>query len=389
MLRHAKSYLSLFILTLFLTLGIHSGNSWQGKSAIAISQPSANSQTLISKKRSRTSTRKSGGRSSGGSFKTRTKTKPTPKPRNSSTSPNSRSGSKSSNTRKTTRPTTPTYRDRPLDRTRNRDYYEPEPYYPETRYRRRSRTYGSYGNSRGVHPFLRLLGWLLLFLLIFIPLFILFKFLGRRFSPENRAKRKVDREITNDIVTISLVQVALSAATTEIQRALSELSLQADTDTPEGLLSLMRDVSLVLTRNSEAWTHVLAHSESTNINQAESIFEALSLKQRTKFSDESLSNVNGTIETKVNHDSQISSQVDFADFADHVVVTLILGTADDQPLFAKITDEQELETTLLKLAAMDEAYLFKFELLWTPQTEGVYLSEEELLLQYSEMLPLI
>ena len=381
MMQHLKSYLSLFLITLCLTLGIQSNNSSLGKPAIAINQPSANSEILVSKKSRSSSTRKSGGRSSGGSFKTRSKTKTKKSPSSSGSRSSSTSKKKSSgNTKKITKPATPTYR----DRSRNRDYYEPKPYYPKPSYPgTRGRTYNSYGKARPVNPILKLLGWLILALLIFIPLFIFCKFLTRYFNRDNREQRKIAQEVDNDTVTVSLIQVALSATrATAIQTELNELALSADTKTPEGLLSLMRDASLILTRNFEAWTHVLAHSESTNISKAESLFESLSLKQRNKFSGESLSNVNGALKSR----EIISYQEDFADY---LVVTLIFGTADDQPLFGKITNEQELEKVLLKLAAMDEAYLFKFELLWTPQAEGIYLSDEELLLQYSDMLPLI
>ena len=173
MMQHLKSYLSLFLITLCLTLGIQSNNSSLGKPAIAINQPSANSEILVSKKSRSSSTRKSGGRSSGGSFKTRSKTKTRKSPSSSGSRSSSTSKKKSSgNTKKITKPATPTYR----DRSRNRDYYEPKPYYPKPSYpSTRVRTYNSYGKARPVNPILKLLGWLILALLIFIPLFIFCK----------------------------------------------------------------------------------------------------------------------------------------------------------------------------------------------------------------------
>ena len=179
-----------------------------------------------------------------------------------------------------------------------------------------------------------------------------------------------------------MVQVALSTQAENLQLDLSELSLNSDTESSEGLLNLMRDSSLILTRNMDGWTYVKASSESVNINDAEAAFEKLSLKERSKYSGESLSNVDGKITTK-----EIVTQED--DFAYYVVVTLIFGTVDDNPIFERINNQEQLEAALLKLAAMDEEYLLKFELLWCPQAQGTYLNEEELLLQYSDMLPLI
>ena len=71
------------------------------------------------------------------------------------------------------------------------------------------------------------------------------------------------------------------------------------------------------------------------------------------------------------------------------MVTLILGTADDNPLFDKIDTVEALKAALLEIASMRDDYLFKFELLWTPQQVEQYLTDEELLLEYTNIIPLV
>ena len=192
---------------------------------------------------------------------------------------------------------------------------------------------------------------------------------------------KIHEERDNDRVAVSLLQIALSPAAIEIQEDLSLLSLDADTNTELGLVTLMRESALTLLRHEIAWTHVLSSSNSLNIEEAESAFERLSIIERSKFSGETLSNIDGVLKTR-------SAEHNTEDNADYVVVTLILGTADDDPLFDKIRTVKALREELLKIASMRDDYLFRFELLWTPQQAEQYLTDEELLLEYRDIVPL-
>ncbi len=231
--------------------------------------------------------------------------------------------------------------------------------------------------------------WLVNLLLLFIFLFVVgvliyltYKILSTNSRLKNRTESKIDREINNDRVTISMLQVALSSQAINVQQDLSELSSTIDTSTASNLISLMRESALVLLRNNHAWTHVLSSSNSLDINHAESAFDQLAFTERSKFSSETLSNVDGTLKTKTADNSNSD------DFAYYVVVTLILGTADDNPLFTNINTEEALREAVLQLAAMRDDYLMKFELLWTPQKADEYLTDEELLMEYTNIIPL-
>ncbi|VEP13472.1 conserved exported hypothetical protein [Hyella patelloides LEGE 07179] len=400
-------YLKLFLATLLTITGIHSSNNYftSQVSAQETIQKNTYSSELVAKKSKTSRTRKSGGRSGGGSFKSKSKSR------------SSGSSSKKRSIRNQSRPSN-SRRDSTNNHSPRRDYrddYEPNPTYNNQKnytpnYDRTSTRGSSYSRQqKPMHPIFRfILITLLLSIvgaIIFIPLFILFKFLSKYFSKDSRETRQVQKEINNDKVTVSKIQIALSSEAVEIQQDLSELSLTANTDTPEGLLELMRDSSLIIVRHSQAWTHVLSNSISMAINKAESAFDSLSVAERSKYDGESLSNVNGNIKireqvsnshrllrrphSRINKTTEPAVTVGQDEFADYLVVTLIFGTVDDKPLFEKINNEQQLEATLLKLAAMRADYLIKFELLWSPQTEGIYLTDEELLMKYTEMIPLV
>lgn len=327
--------------------------------------PSKANQVDLTQQQSELLAKKSGGRSGGGSFKSRP---------SRSNSPKRSSPQKTSNPRRNNynRPasTSPNY-----NREYQRDYHRSTPGYSRTTTSRRS------GSGELIFLSLFLLTGIILFFLVYRS----YSQTGSK-SSSSKSERKIARERDNDRVTVSMLQVALSLnipPMASLQGELSELSLNTDTSSDTGLVQLMQEAALILLRNAEAWTHVLAQSETLDLADAESAFDKLSMRERSKFSGETLSNVDGAVATKESKRSEEDN------LGSYVVVTLIVGTADDRPLFGKIDNEASLQEALLQLSSMRDDFLIKLELLWTPQAAPQYLSDDELLLEYSNMLPLI
>ncbi len=383
-----QNNIKLFLATLVAVTGVHNIN-------LALANNTNSSQKIISRnlENSRgnlnliftTNTeliaKKSGGRSGGGSFKS--------KPSRSSSPKRNSSPSSSSNKRKSTSPSRSKYNQRKSTSPTYRNS-TPVPVYQDrernsSTYQRSNQNYNAsshnnrwtWGDTIALSVILLIVGGL-----IFIFFFIVFKTFFAIFNPKDRANKKIIKERDNDRVTVSMLQVALSYQAESVQQDLSELSLTVDTDSDEGLVELLRESALVLLRNNHTWTHVLSSSNSLDINQAEEAFNKLSFAERSKFSSETLSNVDGKVKTRQSSDSNSD------EFSAYVVVTLILGTADDNPLFTRINTEENLQEVLLKLSSMREDYLMKFELLWTPQTANEYLTDEELLMEYTKMISL-
>ena len=193
-----------------------------------------------------------------------------------------------------------------------------------------------------------------------------------------------NNERDNDIVTISKLQVALFSQTKGLQSQLSKLTLSVDTSTPEGLFELLQESALVLLRNPENWSHVLASSESLSIDKAEPLFNQISLQERSKFSSETLTNVKGAVKQK---DAVIPGLEE--DPAAYIVVTLLVGTADDKPLFKEVRSAETLKAALQRVASVPPDYLFAFEVLWSPQVEEDSLTYDELLTEYTDMVQIV
>lgn len=237
--------------------------------------------------------------------------------------------------------------------------------------------YGGYGGGGGFLPLLLLMGGLPIGLLVFF----LLANRNRSVGGYGNNLNAINNELDNNIVTVSKLQIALFSQTKGLQSQLSELTLRVDTSTPEGLFELLQESALVLLRNSENWSHVQASSETVSIEKADAIFNQFSLQERSKFSAETLTNVKGAVKQK-----EVVVPGLEEDPAAYIVVTLLVGTADDKPLFEEVRTIETLKKALERVASVPPDYLMAFEVLWSPQVEEDSLTYDELLTEYTEMV---
>ncbi len=73
----------------------------------------------------------------------------------------------------------------------------------------------------------------------------------------------------------------------------------------------------------------------------------------------------------------------------YIVVTLLIGTENDRPLFGDVYSAKELKQALERIAATPPEYLTVFELLWTPQSETESLTYDELLTEYTKLMQIV
>jgi uncharacterized membrane protein len=190
-------------------------------------------------------------------------------------------------------------------------------------------------------------------------------------------------ELDNDVVTISKIQVALLAQARQVQTELTEIVENYDPETPEGLLGQLQETTLALLRTPENWSHVQTSSQSVKgFDEAQRVFEQMSIAERSKFSVESLVRVGGKVTRRA-----IKLDPDEAP-ASYIVVTLLIGTAYDKPLFDEIHTTEQLTLALERIASISSDHLMVFELLWSPQDPSDSLTYDELLTEYSDMAQL-
>jgi uncharacterized membrane protein len=193
-------------------------------------------------------------------------------------------------------------------------------------------------------------------------------------------------EVDNNVFAVSKVQIGLYAQARELQSDfqsdLTQLSLDVDTGSSEGLLRLLQESALAMLRNTEYWTHVSASSQiARDALEAEQMVNKLSIEQRRQLSSETLVNVGGSKQR-----TALKAPSSEEGPAAYIVVTFLVGTAHDKPLFDKIRSVDELKNVLEMLAALPADYLMTFELIWSPQDASDSLTDEELLTEYSDLV---
>jgi len=181
-------------------------------------------------------------------------------------------------------------------------------------------------------------------------------------------------------VSIAEVQVGLLASAKELQADLRRMAGSADTASTAGLQRVLQETTLALLRNPDLWVYASGDVGKVPFNSAESTFNRLTMKERSKLQRELTTNVAGK-----RFSEPVSVAAGHSDVtSDYIAVTLLVASRRDLSLKGTDTAE-DLRETLQKLGAVGEEELLALEVIWQPEGAGEVLSSEELLTAYPEM----
>lgn len=183
------------------------------------------------------------------------------------------------------------------------------------------------------------------------------------------------------LTTVSKIQIAFSPQAVGLRKKLTQISSSASCDQDQDIVDLMYKTVLALVSQQD-WTHVSYTSKTFPKEQVITEFDIISQHERKKCASKESSLANAY--NQVNQ-----SFIDHPDSYRYIVVTLILCTTHSEPLFDKIYTEEQLIEELAKLGKINRDSLIQFELLWNPQQEDTYLTNEELLVEYGDMIRLL
>lgn len=175
--------------------------------------------------------------------------------------------------------------------------------------------------------------------------------------------------------TVSKLQIAFSPPARQLRAELSRVTSMTDLQQFD-LVDLMHQTVDVLIEQGH-WTHASYGSITLPLAKVRLEFNLISVQERTKFTSKTPS--------LVNHNRNINNSNGNQESYSYVVVTLILCTSHTTPLFKKINTKEQLVNELMQLGKMERDSVIKFELLWNPQPEGVYLNNNQLLTEYADM----
>lgn len=185
-------------------------------------------------------------------------------------------------------------------------------------------------------------------------------------------------------VSVAQVQVGLLASAKSLQEELNQLALSVDTSTEEGRVKICQEASLALLRHPEYWIYGTAESTEENMDTAEAIFNKLSLMERSKFTEETLSNYENKILTSSPSDNKSDLAKLNPENNDYIMVTILVGVTGNLT-FPKINDSQDLRQALQVIGSIGGDRLLTIEVLWTPQAVDDTLSADDILTYYPDL----
>ncbi|MBD2694023.1 DUF1517 domain-containing protein [Anabaena catenula] len=193
---------------------------------------------------------------------------------------------------------------------------------------------------------------------------------------------------SNPGVSVTRLQVGLLAQARGLQTELNQIAEKADTNTPEGRTEILQEASLALLRHPEYWVYAGGGSQQVKLNAAESQFNRLSLAERSKFSEETLSNVNNQLKSvlakelpgEVDNPTRLISEGP----GEYLIVTLLAATLGKFEI-PQINSADDLRQALRQIGSLPGEQLLALEVLWTPQAEGDTLTSDDLFAEYPDL----
>ncbi len=200
------------------------------------------------------------------------------------------------------------------------------------------------------------------------------------------------------VVSVAKVQVGLLSGARSLQADLERLAKTVDTGSKEGLTEALQETTLALLRHPEYWVYGGSQSAQYRLEAAEAQFNRLALAERSKFSEETLSNVNRQLRQVestpaalaitdagelVTTEQPVEIQPQ-GEYGEYIVVTLLAATLGklDLPV---VNSAEDLRRALSQMGSVSSDRLLALEILWTPQVEGQTLSSDEMVAEYADL----
>jgi uncharacterized membrane protein len=194
-------------------------------------------------------------------------------------------------------------------------------------------------------------------------------------------------------VSVARLQVGLLAEARGLQSELDSLAKTADTDTANGRAQVLQESTLALLRHPEYWVYAGAESVQTRLEAAEAKFNQFSLAERSKFTEETLSNFNNQLRqagsNQVLPSAQVNGELVGSDVngapGEYIVVTVIVGTQGKLQL-PSVKNSDDLRQALRQIGGVSSEQLLAVEVLWTPQANGDTLTADDMLAGYADLV---
>jgi uncharacterized membrane protein len=189
---------------------------------------------------------------------------------------------------------------------------------------------------------------------------------------------------SNPPVSVTRLQVGLLAQARGLQTELDQIAESADTNSPQGRAEVLQEVSLALLRHPEYWVYAGGGTQQVKLNAAESQFNRLSLAERSKFSEETLSNVNNQLKAALKKEALPPADQISEGPGEYLIVTLLAATLGKLEI-PDVNSADDLRQVLRRIGGISGDELLAIEVLWTPQAQGDTLTSDDILAEYPDL----
>jgi uncharacterized membrane protein len=187
---------------------------------------------------------------------------------------------------------------------------------------------------------------------------------------------------------VAKIQVGLLGSARELQSDLERIASRADTTSPQGLQYILQETVLSLMRNPQYCVYGYAKSGSEKgLSRAESRFNQLSLEERSKFEKETLVNVEGRSKRASLSGSSGDNNRGLGESKELIVVTVLVAASCPLKL-KQVGSFGALKEDLSILGSLGASDILAVEVLWTPEEEDDFFTQEDLAADYPMLAPL-
>jgi uncharacterized membrane protein len=191
---------------------------------------------------------------------------------------------------------------------------------------------------------------------------------------------------SNPTASVAQVQVGLLADARSLQTDLDRIAQTSDPSTGAGRAQILQEATLSLLRHPEYWVYGSTESSPGRLDTAEAKFNQFSIAERSKFTEETLSNYNNQLKQAESKGALPGDATDELAQAsgEYIVVTLVAATLGKLEL-PTINGSQDLRRALSQIGSLGEENLLAIEVLWTPQASGDTLTSDDILAAYPNL----
>jgi uncharacterized membrane protein len=200
-----------------------------------------------------------------------------------------------------------------------------------------------------------------------------------------RSRWRIGAHARSGYAVVTL-QLALFATARFLQDELADLARRSRTDTPEGLAALLRETAVALARKPEYWKYARVDVQHpSGLDETEAAFHQAASAERAKLSEELIVRVDGRA---VDRPWVPEASEGLGEVPAYLVITLIVAVSASHFDELRHPRQGDLELLLIKLGSIPATRLLAFEMIWSPADARDALTEEELLVEYTNLEPL-